>query len=87
MFDNNNLDKILSRYSSLELKLAEGATGKEFIQLSKEFNDLEHIVEKIKAYYKVKEEIIMVVSNKFYCSLTVDFCLRRIGISRRMEQA
>ena len=52
-----NLDKIIDKYNELSDKLATGISGEEFVKTSKEFSDLERIVEKIKIYQKAVSEI------------------------------
>ncbi|MDF2965612.1 MAG: prfA [Rickettsiaceae bacterium] len=52
-----NLDKILLKQQELEDKLAKGLTGEAYIKASKEFSDLEPIVEKINLYKKAKNDL------------------------------
>lgn len=51
-----NLVKILFRHEELSSKLAEGITGDEYVKLSKEYSQLEPIVEKINLYNSAKKE-------------------------------
>ncbi len=52
-----NLPKILQKYTDLSDKLASGVMGEEFIKGSKEFSDLTPVVEKINKYNDLKSEI------------------------------
>lgn len=51
-----NLSKILKKHSELSGKLAEGISGDEYVKLSKEYSQLEPIVEKINGYNLAKKE-------------------------------
>ena len=48
----DNLDKILQRQSELSDKLSSGIRGDDFVQASKDYSELEPIVEKISEYKK-----------------------------------
>ncbi len=48
-----NLDKILERHNDLSEKLASGILGEEYVKASKDYSELEPIVEKIIEYKKV----------------------------------
>ena len=50
-------NKILDKHQYLSKKLTETLSGSEFSQLSKEYSDIEDVVEKIKSYNKILEEI------------------------------
>lgn len=52
-----NLNKILDKYQFLGNKLTEGVSGEEFIQTSRDYSELEEIVEKINAYNKAAVEL------------------------------
>jgi peptide chain release factor 1 len=52
-----NLEKILLRHRSLSDRLASGIVGEEFIKASKEYSDLEPIVEKITEYKKLLSDL------------------------------
>ncbi|MGI4752899.1 MAG: peptide chain release factor 1 [Janthinobacterium lividum] len=54
---SDNLTKILSKYEDLSEKLSSGIGGEEFVKASKEYADLEDIVQKIKEYNKAKAEL------------------------------
>jgi len=54
----DNLAKIVVKKEELSNKLSSGITGEEFIRCSKEFSDLEPIVEKINMYNALKQDII-----------------------------
>ena len=49
-----NLDKILQRQAELSEKLSSGIRGDDFVQGSKDYSELEPIVEKITEYKKAK---------------------------------
>jgi peptide chain release factor 1 len=53
----DNLDRILLKHKELSDKLASGIVGEEFIKNSKEFSDIEDVVEKINIYKSLKKEI------------------------------
>lgn len=53
----NNLSKILQKHAELSDKLASGITGEDFVKTSKEFSQLEEIVEKINIYNAAKSEV------------------------------
>lgn len=53
----NNLTKILTKHAELSEKLSSGIMGEEFVRLSKEFSELETIVEKINIYNRAKNEL------------------------------
>lgn len=53
----DNLKKIIKRQQELSDKLAAGVTGDEFIKSSKEYSQLEPIVERIIAYQKALSEL------------------------------
>lgn len=53
----DNLAKILVKYEELSNRLASGVMGEEFVKCSKDFSDLEPIVEKINLYNALKKEI------------------------------
>lgn len=53
----DNLDKILVKHHDLSEKLASGVLGEEFVKYSKEYAELEPIVEKINKYKKVLNEL------------------------------
>lgn len=52
-----NLKKITSRIAELSDKLASGVSGDEYVKYSKEYSDLEPVVEKINAYNKLLEDL------------------------------
>lgn len=52
----DNLSKILKRYSDLEEVLATSAGGEDFVKNSKEFSALGPVVERINSYLNIKEE-------------------------------
>ncbi|WP_341791643.1 peptide chain release factor 1 [Rickettsia endosymbiont of Gonocerus acuteangulatus] len=54
---SDNLAKILDKYEDLSEKLSSGIGGEEFVKASKEYADLEDIVQKIKEYNKAKAEL------------------------------
>ncbi|WP_419234685.1 peptide chain release factor 1 [Rickettsia endosymbiont of Nabis limbatus] len=54
---SDNLTKILSKYEDLSEKLSSGIGGEEFVKASKEYADLEDIVQKIREYNKAKAEL------------------------------
>lgn len=54
---SNNLNKILEKHQDLSKKLTEGLSGEEFIKASKEYSDLESVVEKINEYNKAFSEL------------------------------
>ncbi|MBP7190195.1 MAG: peptide chain release factor 1 [Rickettsiaceae bacterium] len=54
----NNLSKILQKHAELSDKLASGVTGEDFVKTSKEFSQLEEIVEKINIYNSAKREAV-----------------------------
>lgn len=53
----DNLPRILQKHKELSDKLSSGVMGEAFIKASKEFSDLEPIVEKINKYNGLKQEI------------------------------
>jgi peptide chain release factor 1 len=53
----DNLSKILQKHADLSDKLASGVMGEAFVKSSKEFSDLEPVVEKINKYNGLKLEI------------------------------
>lgn len=53
---SDNLNKILEKHQDLSTKLTQGLSGDEFIKSSKEYSDLEPIVEKIIEYNKASAE-------------------------------
>ncbi len=53
----DNLDKILIRHKDLSEKLSSGIAGEEFIAASKEYAELEPIVEKIEEYNKLSDDL------------------------------
>lgn len=53
----DNLDKILLKQQDLSNKLSSGIVGEEFIKASKEYSDLEPIVEKILEYKKLISDL------------------------------
>lgn len=54
---SDNLKKILGKYEDLSEKLSSGIGGEEFVKASKEYADLEDIVQKIREYNKAKTEL------------------------------
>lgn len=54
---SNNLNKILEKHRSLSDRLTQGITGEEFIKASKEYSELEQVVEKINEYNKALAEL------------------------------
>lgn len=54
---SDNLTKILGKYEDLSEKLSSGIGGEEFVKASKEYADLEDIVQKIREYNKAKAEL------------------------------
>ncbi len=54
----DNLDKILKRHQDISDTLASGITGDEFVKSSKEYSELEPIVEQIIEYNKIASEIL-----------------------------
>jgi len=54
---SDNLTKILDKYEDLSKKLSSGVVGDEFVKASKEYAELEDVVEKIKEYNKAKDEL------------------------------
>ncbi|WP_341764327.1 peptide chain release factor 1 [Candidatus Tisiphia endosymbiont of Beris chalybata] len=54
---SNNLTKILNKYQELSKKLASGIVGEEFIKASKEYADLEEIVETITKYNRAISDL------------------------------
>lgn len=52
-----NLKKITSRFNELSSKLASGISGDEYVKYSKEYSDLEPIVDKINIYNKLLEDL------------------------------
>ncbi|XVN40277.1 MAG: peptide chain release factor 1 [Rickettsia endosymbiont of Argas persicus] len=54
---SDNLTKILDKYEDLSEKLSSGIGGEEFVKVSKEYADLEDVVQKIKEYNKAKTEL------------------------------
>ncbi|GAB4164465.1 MAG: peptide chain release factor 1 [Rickettsiaceae bacterium] len=52
-----NLDKILQRHKELSEKLSAGITGEEFVKASKDYSELEPIVEKIVDYQKALSDL------------------------------
>ena len=52
-----NLDKILKKHQDLSTSLASGITGDKFVKASKEYSELEPIVEQIIEYNKVTLEL------------------------------
>lgn len=52
-----NLKKITSRIAELSDKLASGVSGDEYVKYSKEYSDLEPVVEKINEYNKLLEDL------------------------------
>lgn len=53
----SNLNKILERQKELSDKLSSGITGDEFVKASKEYSELEPIVETVEEYNKVLSEL------------------------------
>ncbi len=53
----SNLNKILERQKELSDKLSSGITGDEFVKASKEYSELEPIVETVEEYNKVVSEL------------------------------
>ena len=53
----DNLERILVKHNELSERLASGILGEEFIKASKEFSDLEDVVEKINMYKAVQKEL------------------------------
>ncbi|MDA9163697.1 peptide chain release factor 1 [Rickettsiaceae bacterium] len=53
----DNLDKILKRHQEISDSLSSGITGDEFVKASKEYSELEPIVEQILEYNKIVAEI------------------------------
>ena len=53
----NNLNKILERQKELSDKLSSGIAGDEFVKASKEYSELEPIVEKVEKYNKVVSDL------------------------------
>ncbi len=54
---SDNLTKILEKYQELSKKLSTGIVGEEFVKTSKEYADLEEIVETITRYNKALSEL------------------------------
>jgi len=52
-----NLKKIKNRSQSISEKLSSGIMGEEFVALSKEYAELEPIIEKIEEYQEVEQEL------------------------------
>jgi peptide chain release factor 1 len=52
-----NLNKILARHQMLSDKLSSGVMGEEFVKFSKEYSELEPIVDTINQYKKVSSEL------------------------------
>jgi peptide chain release factor 1 len=53
----DNLNKILKRQQELSDKLSSGITGDDFVKFSKEYSDLQPIVETITEYNKISQEL------------------------------
>ncbi|MCP5369496.1 MAG: peptide chain release factor 1 [Rickettsiaceae bacterium] len=53
----DNLDKILQRVKDLSDKLSSGLSGEEFVKISKDYAELEHIAEKIAQYKKAMSDL------------------------------
>ena len=53
----DNLNKILERQKELSDKLSSGIMGEEFVKASKEYSELEPIVENVEQYNKVASEL------------------------------
>lgn len=54
---SNNLKKITFRFDELSEKLASGISGDDYVKCSKEYSDLEPIVEKISTYSKLLKDL------------------------------
>ena len=52
-----NLNKILTKHQELSNKLASGIKGEEFIKCSKEYSDLEEVVDQINNYNKALKDL------------------------------
>ncbi|MFY9589584.1 peptide chain release factor 1 [Rickettsia endosymbiont of Halotydeus destructor] len=61
---SDNLTKILDKHEELSKKLSTGIIGEEFVKASKEYSELENIVENIKEYNKTIEELRQVRALK-----------------------
>jgi peptide chain release factor 1 len=57
MLPQQKLAALVNRHALVESQLASGVTGDEFVALSREFSDLSPVVEVIKAYRQVTDEI------------------------------
>jgi peptide chain release factor 1 len=57
MLPQQKLSALVNRHALVESQLASGVTGDEFVSLSREFSDLSPVVDIIKSYRQVTEEI------------------------------
>ncbi|MGE0062101.1 MAG: peptide chain release factor 1 [Xanthobacteraceae bacterium] len=57
MLPQQKLSALVNRHALVESQLASGVTGDEFVSLSREFSDLSPVVDVIKSYRQVTEEI------------------------------
>ena len=53
----HNLSKIIQKHQDLADKMASGIAGEEFVRISKEYAELEQIVQKINQFNDLKQEI------------------------------
>lgn len=54
---HDNLTKILQRHTELSEKLSSGILGEEFVKASKEYTELERVVDKINNYNKAMQDL------------------------------
>ncbi|MEH6359205.1 MAG: PCRF domain-containing protein, partial [Amylibacter sp.] len=57
MIPEDKLIQITARFEFLEAKMADGSVGDDFANLSKEYSDLNPVVDKIKKYQKLISDI------------------------------
>src|SRR5262245_37197523 len=57
MLPEQKLDVLLARHAAIQAELAAQAARDDFVRLSREFSELEPVVEAVKAYRAVRDEL------------------------------
>ena len=57
MLPQDKLDLILRKHEEISAKLSEGASGQEFVALSRELSDLDPVVDAIRAFRTASEDL------------------------------
>ncbi|MBV9903440.1 MAG: PCRF domain-containing protein, partial [Alphaproteobacteria bacterium] len=57
MIPSAKLDRLLDRFHAIEAELASGTAGQSFVKLSKEHAELSPVVEVVRDYRKVQDDL------------------------------